>query len=80
MLFHSLSNFVFTANSMHRVMLSEMFSLKFSWKAYRCIVLMAINVILCMAFYFYHLGSSFLSAVYTSTELWLFKPYKIKRM
>jgi len=70
---------MFTANSMQHTAFSEMLSLEFSLKAYRRIVLMAINVILCMAFCCYHLGSSFLSVVYTSTELWLFKPYKIKK-
>lgn len=70
---------MFTANSMHHTTFSEMLSLEFSLKAYRCIVLMAINVLLCVVFCFYHPGSNFLTTLYTSTELWLFKPYKIKK-
>lgn len=40
---------------------------------------MAINVLLCVAFCFYHLCSSFLTAVYKSTELSLFKTYKYEK-
>lgn len=78
-LFDSLSNFMFTANSMHHATFSNTVSMEFSIKAYSCIVLMAINVILCMLFYFCHPSSSFINSVYTSTELWFFKPYKIEK-
>lgn len=56
---------------------TERFSMALVLKAYGGTVLMEINSVLCVAFYFYHLCSCFLTAVSTSTELCLLKHYKI---
>lgn len=75
---------------MHQATFSRTIFLEFYTKACSYIVLTEINVIFCMGGFFvfcfvlgFLLLSSmfqFSSAVYTSTELWFFKPYKIEKM